>query len=99
MQNRKLICGCLLILVLGLTSSPSYSQERISLAYSSSDAINAIWTVAKDLGFYKKHGLDADLVYIGSTTISVAAIMAGGHSIGKAAGGGGGLTGGRGGGA
>jgi len=80
----------LLFLVLMLAAAipwtASYSQERVRLAYSSTDAINAIWTVAQDLGFYKKHGLDSDLVYIGSTTISVAAILAGDIHVGNAAG-------------
>ncbi len=75
-----------LMLAAAIPWTASYSQERVRLAYSSTDAINAIWTVAQDLGFYKKHGLDSDLVYIGSTTISVAAILAGDIHVGNAAG-------------
>lgn len=63
-----------------------HAQERMRLSTSSTDALNAIWNVAKDAGFYKKHGLDADVVYIGSTTVSVAAILAGDVAVGNAAG-------------
>jgi NitT/TauT family transport system substrate-binding protein len=62
------------------------SQEKVRVSYSSSDAINSIWTVAQDAGFYKKNGLDAELVYIGSTTISVAAIVSEDIHVGNAAG-------------
>lgn len=62
------------------------AQERIKLDYSSVDASNAVWYTAKDAGFYKKHGLDAELVYIPSTTTAVSAIIAGEIPIGNAAG-------------
>ncbi|MBI2359062.1 MAG: ABC transporter substrate-binding protein [Deltaproteobacteria bacterium] len=75
-----------LVCALAGLSPGSPAQERVRLSYSSTDATNGIWTVGKDLGFYKKHGLDADLVYIGSTTIGVAAILAGDIDVGNAAG-------------
>jgi NitT/TauT family transport system substrate-binding protein len=62
------------------------SQEKIRLSYSSTDTINQVWTIAQDAGFYKKHGLDVDLVYIGSTTIGIAAIVAQDVQVGNAAG-------------
>ncbi|HWO41804.1 MAG TPA: ABC transporter substrate-binding protein [Candidatus Eisenbacteria bacterium] len=62
------------------------SQERVRISYSSTDTLNAIWTVADDAGFYKKHGLDAEVIYIGSTTVGIAAIMAGDVHVGNAAG-------------
>lgn len=71
------------IFSLGKTVS---AQERIKLDYSSVDASNAVWYTAKDAGFYKKHGLDAELVYIPSTTTAVSAIVAGEIPIGNAAG-------------
>jgi NitT/TauT family transport system substrate-binding protein len=62
------------------------SQDKIKIAYSSTDTINQVWTIAQDAGFYKKHGLDVDLVYIGSTTIGIAAIVAQDIQVGNAAG-------------
>jgi NitT/TauT family transport system substrate-binding protein len=66
--------------------STASAQEKIRVAYSSTDTINQVWTVAYDAGFFKKHGLDVDLVYIGSTTIGIAAIMAQDIEVGNAAG-------------
>jgi len=62
------------------------AQEKIKLAYSSTDTINQVWTIAQDAGFYKKNGLDVDLVYIGSTTIGISAIVAQDIQVGNAAG-------------
>src|SRR6266508_1770778 len=62
------------------------SQEKIKIAYSSTDTINQVWTIAQDAGFYKKNGLDVDLVYIGSTPVGIAAIMAQDIQVGNAAG-------------
>jgi ABC-type nitrate/sulfonate/bicarbonate transport system substrate-binding protein len=74
-----------LVLVFYL-SADCGAQEKIRISYSSSDTINSVWTVANDAGFYKKYGLDAELVYIGSTTLGVAAIVSQDIQIGNAAG-------------
>jgi len=62
------------------------AQDKIKVAYSSTDTLNQIWTIAQDAGFYKKNGLDADLVYIGSTTVGIAAIVSEDVQVGNAAG-------------
>jgi NitT/TauT family transport system substrate-binding protein len=51
------------------------AQERVRIAFSSTDALNGIWTIAHEAGFYKKNGLDADVVYIGSSTVAAAAVV------------------------
>jgi NitT/TauT family transport system substrate-binding protein len=84
-SNRLLICSILLFSLIILFGD-AQSQEKIKLAYSSTDTINQVWTIAQDAGFYKKHGLDVDLVYIGSTTIGISAIMAQDIHVGNAAG-------------
>ena len=61
-------------------------QEKIRIAYSSTDTLNSLWTVADDAGFYKKQGLDAEVVYIGSTTVGIAAIVSQDVQVGNAAG-------------
>lgn len=76
----------ILLLFIAIWPAKVESQEKIKLAYSSTDTINQVWTIAQDAGFYKKHGLDVDLVYIGSTTIGISAIMAQDIHVGNAAG-------------
>lgn len=64
------------------------AQEKIKISYSSVDTSNAIWYVAQDGGFYRKNGLDVDLIFIPSTTTSVASFLAGDVPVGNASGGG-----------
>jgi NitT/TauT family transport system substrate-binding protein len=83
----------LVILIGGGVPTHTAAQERLKTSYASIGATNAIWNIAKERGFYRKHGLDVDVVYIGSTTVTVAAIlgqdvpiaMAGGSGVVNAA--------------
>src|SRR5439155_7892156 len=75
-----------LILSFALFNPPANAQERIKLDYSSADTSNAVWFTAQDSGFFKKHGLDSQLIFIPSTTTAVASIIAGDVSVGNAAG-------------
>ena len=60
-------------------SQPSHAvaQERIKIAYSSADASNFVWYAAVDTGFYKKNGLEVDLIFIPSSTTAVSSVVAG----------------------
>jgi len=63
-------------------------QEKIGLSYSALESNNAVWYLARERGFYKKKGLDVDLIFIPSTTTSVASLVAGDVQVGNASGGG-----------
>src|SRR5689334_579691 len=84
-QHRRILFLCLL-LALAVAPSSAWAQDKIKIEYSSTDTLNQIWTIAQDAGFYKKNGLDVDLVYIGSTTVGVTAIVAQDIQVGNAAG-------------
>src|SRR4249919_1510929 len=90
MSNRSGLNYCLVLIVavflIVIQWAEGEAQEKIRIAYSSTDTLNSIWTVANDAGFYKKHGLDAEVVYIGSTTVGVAAIVSQDVQVGNAAG-------------
>ena len=48
------------------------------MAYSSADATNFVWfTRAQDGGIYKKYGLEVELIFIQSSTMSVSTLIAG----------------------
>jgi len=82
---RYFFCSLLAIAIV-FFSGEARTQDKIKIAYSSTDTLNQIWTIAQAAGFYKKHGLDVDLVYIGSTTVGIAAIVAQDIQVGNAAG-------------
>ena len=55
----------------------SVAQERVKIAYSSADASNTVWFTALDAGLYRKYGLDAELIFIQSSTMSVSTVVSG----------------------
>ena len=77
----------LIILTLVLAHGSGHAQEKIKIAYSSVDAPNANWYIAEAKGLYQKYGLDADLVFISSSTTNVAAVVAGSVKVGNISGG------------
>ena len=84
-SNRRLISAVLFFFIGGWPLTAP-SQDKIKIAYSSTDTLNQIWTIPQEIGLYKKNGLDVELVYIGSTTVGISAIMAQDIQVGNAAG-------------
>lgn len=64
-------------LTLVLVAPAARAQQKLKLAYASVDTTNAVWYVAKEKGFYQKHGLDVELIFIPSSTTNIAALIAG----------------------
>src|SRR5512145_1613621 len=63
------------------------AQERVKIAYSSADASNVVWFTALDGGIYRKHGLDVELVFIQSSTMSVSTLVSGDIQVTNSSGG------------
>lgn len=61
--------------------------QQQTLAFSSVDSPNANWYIAKEKSLFKKYGLDADLIYIPSSTTTIAAVVAGSVAVGNISGG------------
>ncbi len=80
--------GLGLLLCAWLYPGNASAQEKVRLSHSALESSNAVWYVAQDLGLYKKHGLDADLLFIPSTTTSVSSLVAGDVQVANASGGG-----------
>lgn len=77
----------LAVSLLLLLPAASPSQERIKIAYSSADASNVVWFTALDGGIYRKHGLDVELIFIQSSTMSVSTLVSGDIQIANSSGG------------
>lgn len=76
------------VLSCSLALTDARSQEKIRLSHSALEGSNAVWYVAQHQGFYKKNGLNADLLFIPSTTTSVTSLVAGDVQMANASGGG-----------
>src|SRR5262245_48244264 len=75
------------LLLSALAFVQARAQERLKISYSSIDAPNANWYIAEDKRIYQKYGLDADLIFISSSTTNVAAVVAGYVKVGNISGG------------
>lgn len=85
---KNLLSAGLFTFLVGPAWSQVSGQEKIKLSYSSVDTTNAIYYVAQEVGFYRKHGLDSELIFIPTTTTSVASLLAGDVKVANASGGG-----------
>ena len=63
-------CRCLILLSFG-SCTPSAGAGALKIVYSSADASNFVWYTAQDGGIYRKHGLEVELIFIQSSTMSV----------------------------
>lgn len=68
-------------------SSDSSAQEKVRLSHSALETSNGVWFIAQELGMYKKHGLDSELLFIPSTTTSLTSLLAGDMHVANVSGG------------
>jgi NitT/TauT family transport system substrate-binding protein len=87
LPGKSALAGALLLHLLALFPT-AWGQEKLRVSHSALEGSNAVWYVAQDRSFYKKHGLDAELLFIPSTTTSVSSLLAGDVHVGNASGGG-----------
>src|SRR4026209_255318 len=83
--NRKLL-WLVWVVAIGTAAGCAQAQDKIKIAYSSTEQLNQLWTIPLDTGLYRKNGLDGGMVYIGCTAVGVSAIVAQDIQIGNAAG-------------
>ena len=87
MVNRIIVGLSLLVLSSIGSYAPGAAQERVKIAYSSADASNVVWFTALDGGLYRKYGLDVELIFIQSSTMSVSTLVSGDIQIANSSGG------------
>jgi NitT/TauT family transport system substrate-binding protein len=75
------------ILALMLAGSRGEAQDKMVISYSSIDAPNANWYIAQEIGLYKKYGVNAESIFISSSTTNVTSLVAGSVKIGNISGG------------
>ena len=87
MIARLLIVSALTVLIIAADNPTVPAQDKIKVVYSSADATNFVWYAAQDAGFYKKHGLEVELIFVPSSTTAVSSMIAGDIQIGNNSGG------------
>jgi len=82
---RKIIFPTLLTILLLFVALPfPAGAQKIVLGWSAVSALNSPYWVMKDAGFLKQEGLDADLIYIASSSTIAQAQLAGDVSVSTA---------------
>jgi ABC-type nitrate/sulfonate/bicarbonate transport system substrate-binding protein len=89
--EMKLMKKVLLAIFISIALAPaSFAQvkdgTKLRVSYSVISAASMVTWVCKDAGIFKKHGLDIDLIYIGSATKAVSATVSGDTPITQGAG-------------
>jgi NitT/TauT family transport system substrate-binding protein len=87
MDARRRVGTLVFIFAALVSASDGMAQEKITVAYSSVEAPNANWYIAQDNLFYKKYGLDIELIYVPSSTTTVSALVGGSIRVGNISGG------------
>src|SRR5947207_6631548 len=88
-MQRKRLCKWIgfVMLALLLAWSRGNAQEKVTISYSSIDAPNANWYIAQEKGLYQKYGVNAESIFITSSTTNVTSLVAGSVKIGNGTGG------------
>ncbi|HEY7168502.1 MAG TPA: ABC transporter substrate-binding protein [Candidatus Binatia bacterium] len=80
MRYKKQVTTAVLAALLWF-SSAAPAADRLRVAYSALNASQSYLWVAQDIGFYRKQGLDVDLLYINSGSMNIAALLGGSIQI------------------
>lgn len=81
-MRMRNICLLLLVLVL-LPTGSAYLLERVILGYSGVGSGEEVHHLAKQMGLFKKYGLDVEIVYIPGGSTVVQAMVAGEVQFGR----------------
>src|SRR5262249_5339425 len=75
---RRMMVTIFALLFLCEMTANAPAQERLNFVYISPNAgSSSVFWVAKDMGFFKKHGLDVNVIYIEGTPKGLMAPFAG----------------------
>jgi NitT/TauT family transport system substrate-binding protein len=85
---RLQFTGVMLLILNSVLTNSGWAQGKLRLSHSALESSNAVWYVAQERGFYKKNSLEAELLFIPSTTTSVSSLLAGDVQVANASGGG-----------
>ena len=77
MNDCRTILQALLLLAMICLAPRLPAAERVRVSYSALNASQSYLWVAQERGFYTKHGLEVELLYINSGFMNVAALVGG----------------------
>jgi NitT/TauT family transport system substrate-binding protein len=66
--------------------SPSHAAIKVSFPFTPISAASLPWWIAKEAGYYEKHGLDVDMIYVGASPVIIQAMLGGQAGVGAGGG-------------
>src|SRR5687768_10055470 len=83
MTNRKSFSITLAALALAgfFSATENFAADKLRISYSAINATQAFLWVAQERGYFAKHGLEGELLYINSGTMNIAALLGGSVQI------------------
>src|SRR5258706_16485028 len=74
------------LLVICSRNNSAQAATRVSFPYTPIGVASWPWWIAKEAGYYEKHGLDVDMIYVGASPVIVQAMLGGQAGIGAGGG-------------
>ncbi|HKY09671.1 MAG TPA: ABC transporter substrate-binding protein, partial [Candidatus Binatia bacterium] len=84
MKNQRgfrILLVALLLVSVATVSSETFAADKLRISYSAVNATQAFLWVAQERGYFAKHGLEGELLYINSGTMNIAALVGGSVQI------------------
>src|SRR5262245_44477205 len=77
-MNARIARGYMVLALIAILAFPiAAPAQKLMVGYSGVTAIQSPFWVMKDAGYFKQEGLDADLIYIASSSTMAQAMLAG----------------------
>jgi len=85
-HKLKLILLAALLCLLSFVKSTVSAATKVSFPYTPIGVASWPWWIAKEAGYFQKHGLDVDAVYVGASPVIIQAMLGGQAGVGAGGG-------------
>jgi NitT/TauT family transport system substrate-binding protein len=86
MKTTILFLLIVALLAICSTNNSAQAATKVSFPYTPIGVASWPWWIAKEAGYYEKHGLDVDMIYVGASPVIVQAMLGGQAGVGAGGG-------------
>ena len=73
-------------LLISTFEAPANAATKVSFPYTPIGVASWPWWIAKEAGYFERHGLDVDMIYVGASPVIVQAMLGGQAGVGAGGG-------------
>jgi NitT/TauT family transport system substrate-binding protein len=85
-MNAHLKTPLLAFLLISALVPNGHATTKVSFPYTPIGVASWPWWIAKEAGYFEKHGLDVDMIYVGASPVIVQAMLGGQAGVGAGGG-------------